>query len=263
MTALDYTYDDGVATLTFNNPPQNRLSAELSAGLAAAVQEIAGRDDVRVLLLKATGPDFSYGGDISAWTGMTAEQFSEGLSQTLGLANMFQDLSFPIVVAVQGYCGGGGFELALRGDIIIAADNANFCHSEASIGVFTFLGGVQRVAERVGRTRATQWALTAERVDAQTALDSGLVNEVVPLESLNDAAQAWVDRLKDSATLAHTAHKKLLRAWSNGGIAAADVLLAEMAGQILHSEDAQGCLPAAIEAVKAGHSRPTFKFRGK
>lgn len=263
MAALDYTHEDGVATITLNNPPQNRMSGELTQGLLAAVQDLAGRDDTRVLLLKANGPDFSYGGDITTWMGQSQQEFSASISQGVMLTNMFQDFPFPIVVAVQGYCGGGGFEMTLRGDIIIAADNATFGHSEATIAVFTFLGGVQRVAERVGRTRAMKWAITAERVDAQTALDTGLVSEVVPVADLDAVAQSWVERLKDSSTLAHAAHKKLLRAWSNGGIETADALMGEMAGEILHSEDAQSCLPAAAEAVKAGTPRPDFKFKGK
>ncbi|MEL7452886.1 MAG: enoyl-CoA hydratase/isomerase family protein [Pseudomonadota bacterium] len=263
MSALEYSHVDGVATITLNNPPQNRMSGELSQGLMAAVQDLADRNDTRVLLLKANGPDFSYGGDITAWMGLTEEEFSQNIGGGVMLTNMFQDFPFPIVVAVQGYCGGGGFEMTLRGDIIIGAENATFGHSEATIGVFTFLGGVQRVAERVGRTLATKWAITAERVDAQTALDTGLITEVVPVEDLEAVAQRWVDKLKGDATLAHAAHKKLLRAWSNGGIAEADAMMGQMAGEILHSEDAQGCLPAASEAVKTGAPRPEFDFKGR
>lgn len=263
MAALEYTHNEGVAVISLNSPPQNRLSGELIAGLAAAVQDLAARDDTRVLLLRANGSDFSYGGDISSWAEQSSAEFSELISGGVALTNLFQNLPFPIIVAVQGYCGGGGFEITLRGDIIIAADNATFGHSEATIGVFTFLGGVQRVAERVGRTRAMQWAITAERIDAETALSTGLINQVVPVDDLDAAAQAWVDRLKGSATLAHAAHKKLLRAWSEGGIGAADALMGSMAGEILTSEDAQGCLPAAIEAVKTGQARPDFDFSGK
>lgn len=263
MSAINYEHKGGVATITLNNPPQNRISAELGAGLTTAVQDLASRKDTRVLLVRANGPDFSFGGDVTAWPGQSKEDFGQGISLAVTLTNMLQDMPFPIVFAVQGHCMGGGFEMALRGDIIVAADNAKFAHTEASIAVFTFLGGVQRVAERVGRTRAMQWAVTGEKVDAQTALQTGLINEVVPLEGLDSAAQTWVDRLKDSATLAHAAHKKLLRAWSNGGIEAADSLMGGMAGEILHSEDAQGCLPAAVEAVKAGKPRPTFKFNGQ
>ncbi len=264
MSAVTYTHENGIARIVLNNPPQNRLSNETVAGLGAAIQDLASRADTRVLLMNAEGPDFSHGGDITTWIGQSEEAFSESITRGVMVTNIFQDLPFPIVVAVQGYCGGGGgFEIALRGDIIVAADNATFCHSEASISAFTFLGGVQRVAERVGRTRAIQWAMTAEHVDAQTALASGLINEVVPRANLDGAAEAWVDRLKDSATLSHAAHKKLLRAWSDGGIAAADALMSEMAGKILHSEDSQDCLPAAADAVKAGAPRPKFTFKGK
>ncbi len=263
MPPVTYSHTDGVAKIVFNNPPQNRLSNDLVAGLGAAVQDLAGRTDTRVLLLSAEGPDFSHGGDITTWLDQSEEAFSESITRGLMVTNIFQDFPFPVVVAVQGYCGGGGFELALRGDIIVAADNATFCHSEASISAFTFLGGVQRVAERVGRARAIQWAMTAEQVDAATALSSGLINEVVPLTHLSDAAETWINRFKDSATLSHAAHKKLLRAWSDGGIATADALMSDMAGKILHSEDSQSCLPAAAEAVRAAAPRPNFIFKGK
>src|SRR5437660_1420513 len=81
-------------------------------------------------------------------------------------------------------CFGGGFEIALRADVIIAAESAQFCHTEAAIGMFTLLGGVQRVAERAGRGRATRWALTSERIPAADALAAGIVTEVVPDEEL-------------------------------------------------------------------------------
>ena len=263
MSAVTYMHEDGVARIVLNNPPQNRLSNDLIMGLGAAIQDLSARSDTRVLLLTAEGPDFSYGGDITTWLESTEESFSESIQRGVGMTGMFQDLPFPVIVAVQGYCGGGGVEITLRGDIIIAADNARFCHSEASISAFTFLGGIQRVAERVGRARALQWAMTAEQVDAETALTAGLINEVVPLADLSKVAETWVERLKDSATLSHAAHKTLLRAWSNGGVAAADALMPEMAGKIIMSEDSQSCLPGAIEAVKTNAPRPKFVFKGQ
>ena len=263
MPALEYEHRDGVATLTLNNPPQNRLGGHLLEGFAMAATDLAQRRDTRAILINAKGQDFSYGGDISAWRDQTSDGFSEQVAGALALTNVIQDLPCPVIVAIQGYCGGGGFEIALRGDILIAAENAMFCHSEASIGVFTFLGGVQRVAERVGRTRAMQWAMTGERVGADQALSSGLVNEVVANEALADRAQEWVELLRHSATRSHAAHKRLLRAWSDGGVAGADALIAEMAGPTLHSKDAQSVLPAAIDAMLAGKQRPHFDFNGE
>jgi len=260
---LKYTHEAGVATLILENPPQNRLSGEVIQGLASAIQSISARNDTRVLLLLAEGPDFSFGGDLSAWIGLSESEFRETIKQGLALTSVFENFPFPIVSGVQGYCGGGGFEIALRSDIIIAAENARFCHSEASISAFTFIGGIQRVAERVGRTRAMQWAITAEEIDAPTALASGLINQVVPVQDLVAVTNNWIGKLKDSATLSHAAHKKLLRAWSDGGVASADALMAEMAGKILHSQDAQECLSKAAAAVSAGHARPQFTFKGK
>ena len=263
MTAIEYTNEGGIASLTINNPPQNRLSNDVMGGFRSAIEDLSARNDTRVLLIKSRGDDFSFGGDISGWLDRSAEDFSSSIAQGVLLSNLMQDLPFPIVVAVQGHCLGGGFELTLRGDIIVAADNAYFGHSEATIGVFTFLGGVQRVAERVGRTRAIQWAMTAELIDAKTALDSGLVNEVVPKAELQSAADRWVEKLATSATLSHAAHKKLLRAWSNGGVEMADRIMSEMSGEILVSEDAQHSLVGAIEGLKAGQSRPEYPFKGK
>jgi len=263
MSELSYTHEGGVATIVLRNPPQNRLSAALVAGLFEAVIDLAGRDDTRAVLLKADGPDFSFGGDFPAWENLSASDFSNTIDQGLKLVQVFETLPVPVIVAVQGNCSGGGFEIALRGDIIVAADNATFSHSEASMGVFTFLGGVQRVAERVGRTRASQWAMTCQKIDAQTALECGLINEVVPVAELEQAAQHWVETLGKGATRAHGAHKALLHAWSNGGVEAADALIPSMSGEILHSQDVQTNLKDAIAAFREGRERPAFRFTGK
>ena len=263
MSALTYIHANGIATITFHNPPQNRLSNAVQLEFRDAITDITARDDTRVIYVKSEGPDFSFGADITPWPTLTREQTRDLMGTGLRLSNAFADLPVPIVMAVQGHCMGGGFELALRSDIIIAADNAKFGHSEATIGVFTFLGGVQRVAERVGRTRAIQWALTAELVDAPHAHEIGLINEVVPLDELESAAQAWVKKLASGATLSHAAHKKLLRAWSTGGIQGADELMPDMAAEIMRSEDVQGSLVGAIEAARAGRPRPAYPFRGR
>ena len=263
MAAVEYAHEDGIARITLNSPPQNRIGTELVQGLTAAIMDLAGRTDTRALLLSATGPDFSWGGDIRNWKGVPHKAFGETIAQGLQLTNMFEDLPFPTVVAVQGQCSGGGFELALRGDIIIAASDARFGHSEATIGVFTFLGGVQRVADRIGRTRALQWAYTSEMIEASQALDIGLINEVVTPEQLAETAESWIGKLAAGATRAHLAHKQLLRAWSTAGVGAADALIPQLAEDIHASADLQDNLDAAIEALEADQPRPQFAFRGE
>ncbi len=263
MTALNYKNEDGVAQLTLDNPPQNRFAPEVFEGMADAVADLSSRADTRVLLIKSNGPDFSWGGDIRVWRNVNSEEFGANVGQALSLVNALESLPFPVVVAVQGHCRGGGFELALRGDIIIAAEDAKFGHSEATIGIFTLLGGVQRVADRVGRTRAFQFAATSEMVSAQQALEIGLINEVAGVDELDVVTDKWVNIFATGATLAHGAHKKLLNARSNGGLVAADLLMPGLANQLHASADVQENLAAAVEAVNTGKPRPVFKFKGK
>ena len=263
MSVVNYTHVDGVATITLNNPPQNRLSSDVTTGFARAVADITGREDTRVVYVKSEGPDFCFGGEITPWLKLTEESASGQNKQFLQLANIFEDLPVPTIAAVQGHCLGGGFELALRTDVIVAADNAKFGHPEATIGLFTLLGGIQRVAERVGRTRAMQWALTSELIAAKHAHEIGLITAVVPFTELATAAEAWVTKLSSGPTHAHADHKKLLRAWSNGGVKAADELMPKMIGKSLMTEDAQGSIAMAIEALKAGKPRPSYPFKGR
>ena len=263
MSAITYTHENGIATITMDHPPQNRLGAEISEGLTPAIMDLLSRTDTRALLLNAKGPDFSFGGDITLWKDVTSEQFGGQLKEMIAALGVFEDFPFPTVVAVQGHCRGGGFELALRADIIVAADNAKFGHPDATLGAFTYLGGVQRVADRVGRTRAMEWAYTAEMIEADRAVELGLINQAVPLSELESAADAWVQKLASGATQSHAAHKKLLREWSTSGVKAADDLIPEMAVLSHGSADLQDNLDEAIAAFKEGRERPQFKFKGK
>ena len=144
-----------------------------------------------------------------------------------------------MIAAVQGDCFGGGFEIALRADVIIATESARFRHPEATLGVITLLGGVQRVAERAGRARAARWALTAEPVSAAEALAAGVIAEVVPDDELESTTARWAQLLARGATRPHAAHKQLLQAWSDGGVEAADALIPELTTQLMRTEDAQ------------------------
>src|ERR1700744_6397746 len=136
MAIFEYTRHDGVATLNLKNPPENRLSRELMTAFGEAVADLAGRKDVRAILLKSEGPDYCFGGDYTKWEGMTGPMATELVGRGLELANALQDLPGPIVTAGQGHCRGGGFEFALRADYIIAADDAKCGYPAATIGIF-------------------------------------------------------------------------------------------------------------------------------
>lgn len=263
MPKLQLTIDANIATLVIDNPPQNRLSTELLADFGAAVRTMASDPHLRAVLVRANGPDFSFGGDISTWLEIEPRQMRENIAGFLEAFNAFEQLPVPVVAAVQGKCLGGGFEIVLRADVILAADNAVFAHPEQTIGLVTLLGGVQRVAERAGRGRAMRWALTAERVSAQEMLAAGVVTEVVAQADLNSASSAWIARLANGPTRAHVGHKQMLNAWASGGIAAADQLIPELTEQLMKTDDARRGIASAQEALRKGAARPTLDFKGR
>jgi enoyl-CoA hydratase/carnithine racemase len=115
---------------------------------------------------------------------MSPQELRTLFERYLSAFNQFERLPIPTVAAVQGLCFGGGLELAVRADVIFAGASARFGHPEQSIGIVTVLGGIYRIAERAGRSRAIEWALTSEQVPATVMERYGVVNRVVEDEAL-------------------------------------------------------------------------------
>src|SRR6516165_9930737 len=262
MPHLRCEMEQGLATIVLNNPPQNRLSLQMADELCEIVNVI-GRSEARAVLLKAEGPDFSFGGDIVPWPAMTPQELRTLFERYLSVFNQFERIPIPTVAAVQGLCSGGGLELAVRADVIFAGASARFGHPEQSIGIITLLGGIYRIAERVGRSRAIEWALTSEQVLAAVMERYGVVNRVVEDQALIEEATAFAKKLAKGPTRAHAAHKTLLRTWAAGGIAAADEAILDIATPLFEPEDVKSALPLAIEAFTAGKPRPVFDFKGR
>ncbi|HYZ54999.1 MAG TPA: enoyl-CoA hydratase/isomerase family protein [Streptosporangiaceae bacterium] len=262
MPHLTSAIDDGIATIVLNNPPQNRLDRQLADELATAVAGITD-SDARVVLLRADGPDFSFGGDIVDWPDLNTAQLRALFERYMSVFNAFERLPMPVIAAVQGLCLGGGFELALRADVIFAGESAHFGHPEQTLGIVTVLGGIYRVAERAGRARASEWALTSERVPARTMAETGVVNRVVPDDTLLKEATAFAQKLAKGPTRAYAAHKALLRSWAIGGISAADEAMFDIAMPLFSTDDAEAGLASAVAAHKAGKPRPTLHFKGR
>jgi len=262
MTHVTLETDGALAIVTLDNPPQNRIGDQMADELAGIVAAIESGES-RAVLLRAKGTDFSFGGDIVPWPDMSTRELRTLFERYMNTFNRFERLSIPTVAAVQGLCFGGGLELAVRADVIIAAETARFGHPEQSLGIVTLLGGVYRVAERAGRSKAIEWALTAEQVPARMMEQHGVVNRVVPDDKLLDEAMAVVLKLATVPTRAHAAHKALLCIWATGGATAADEAMFDIALPLFDSEDVKLALPASVEAFKAKQPRPVFPFKGK
>jgi enoyl-CoA hydratase/carnithine racemase len=190
--------------LSLANPPLNLFSGELIEGLRAAVTQVK-RAPLRALLVRPDGKVFSRGADVNVFKGRTAIEARERFTSHLRLIADLEELPFPTVAAVQGLCIVAGLELALACDLILAATSTRFGQAEASIGTTTLLGGVQRLAERVGPSRAREIIYTADQYDAATFERWNIVNRIVPDEAFESETRAFAERLASGPTLAYAA----------------------------------------------------------
>lgn len=262
MSHLDLKIDGAVATLILTNPPQNRLGLQMLDELETAIETISS-GDIRALLIRGDGPNFSFGGDISPWSGMQTVELRALFERYMSVFNRIERLPIPTVAAIQGICFGGGFELALRCDMIVATKSATFAHPEQSLGITTLVGGVYRVAERAGRAFAAELAYTSDPVSAETLHQRGIVNRVVADDALEEEAGALVLRLGNGPTRAHAAHKALLRLWALGGVQAADEVIFDIQMPLFETEDTKRGLQSAMDALARGIKRPTLTFEGR
>lgn len=121
-----------------------------------------------------------------------------------------------------------------------------------TLGIVTVLGGVYRVAERAGRSRASEWAMTSEKVPSATMAHFGVVNRVVADADLLNEARAFAQKVAQGPTRAYAAHKGLLRAWAVGGVSSADEAMFDISMPLFETDDAQRGIKSAVNALKAG-----------
>jgi enoyl-CoA hydratase/carnithine racemase len=193
---------------------------------------------------------------------MSDRQLRATFDQYMSAFNRFEHLPMPVVVAVQGLCFGGGLELAIRADLIIAGVTSRFGHPEQTLGIITVLGGVYRVAERAGSAFASQWSMTSQQVPAATMMQRGVDNQVVPDAELPSNARELAARLAKGPTRAYAAHKAQLRIWAESVVAAADSAMFDIAMPLFESDNVQRGIPAAVDTLKAGRPRPPVDFTG-
>ena len=195
--------------LTINRPDvMNALNPETHAEMAQAFDEFEADPDLWVAIITGAGDAaFCAGGDISAMVDAeTEEDYQVPDSGYGGLTNRFS-CDKPIIAAVNGLALGGGFELALSSDIVIAADNAMFGLPEPKIGTAAVASGMHRLVREIGLKPAMGILLTADFIDARKALGFGLVNEVVPADELMATARNYARKILKCAPLAIQATK--------------------------------------------------------
>ncbi|MER6079111.1 enoyl-CoA-hydratase DpgD [Streptomyces sp. NPDC001833] len=214
-SGVRYEKDGHVARVTLDRPEVlNAMNHRLHRELALVWDDVEADDDIRVAVLTGAGERaFTVGQDLRERARLDREGTaptsfgSRGQPGSPRLTDRF-DLSKPVIARVNGYALGGGFELALACDLVVAADHAVFALPEATLGLVPGAGGAFRLARQMPLKAAMGYLLTGRRMSAAEALRFGLVNEVVPLGELDTAVAAWTDALRRSAPLAVRALKE-------------------------------------------------------
>jgi enoyl-CoA hydratase/carnithine racemase len=256
---------DNVATLTMSKAPDNRFGVQMMDEFDVALDKIIAAK-ARVMILAGDGPDFCQGGDILGWPDMARHEILAMLRRYNEVAYRIERLPIPVIAAVQGICNGGGYELALRTDLIFATKSARFSNTEQQIGYITGIGGAYRSAERAGRQLAYEWLLTSEAVPAAVMLQHGVVNRVVDEADLLTEVTKFAKKVAKGPALVHAMHKQLMRIAATSGIQAADDAMLDLHDTLLASHDLKIGMQSAVDVYRAGGSfddRPEVPFEGR
>ena len=245
---------DHVRTLRIDR--EDKLGA-LSSGLVAALGEQVddfARSDARVLVLTGTGRGFIAGADVTEYHGVDTQTFVAYQHRSRAVFDALATVPKPTIAAVNGYAFGGGFEVALCCDIVLASDDATFALPEVKLGLVPGGGGTQRLARQAGPRFAAEVAMTGRAVTAAEAERRGIVREVVPGAELVGRALEVAGVLARRAPVALAALKRLTAAADD--LALPDGLTAEQAtlAAVFETADAR----EGIEAFVAKR-RPTFQ----
>jgi enoyl-CoA hydratase/carnithine racemase len=227
--------EGAVAVLSMQAKPYNLLDVQLCQDIIDGL-DWSRRNNARAVVLRSALRHFSAGADLDAM--LEAAGAADVLDWRLvDVLRAFDEHPAPIVASVQGVCVGGGFELALACDLIVAAQSAKIGSVEATVGLHPLMGAVQRLSQRAGAARAKELAMLGRRYDAATLERWNIINRVVADEQLDAATMVLAQELAHGPTVAHAATKRLVACALNDGLAAADEAMAEIQRPIFRSQD--------------------------
>lgn len=253
---ITLTLTHPTATITLNRPDKlNALNADMLTQLEAIAAQLEQDKAVRVVFLTGAGERaFCVGADIKAWAALEPlDMWRHWIRDGHRVFNRLAHLPQPVIAVLNGYTFGGGLELALAADLRLAADHIALAFPEVKIGVIPGWTGSQRLSALIGLGRAKQMILTGGRVDAATAEQWGLVNEVVPATELRPRAEALAAEIAQNGPLAVQISKQLLNGAMSQGL---EVTLEALAGGLAAYTDDLG------EGVAAFNQRRPANFTG-
>jgi enoyl-CoA hydratase len=242
-----------VGIITFNRPNVlNALRTQLLAEVSQALSELEADPDVRAVIVTGAGEKaFAAGADISELNALgSAGSGADQARRGQALTRQIERLRKPVIMAINGFALGGGCELAMAGDILIAAENAKFGQPEVNLGLIPGYGGSQRTTRLIGKGMAAYLCLTGETIDAREALRIGLVQKVVPPAELMTEAKRIAAVIASKAPLAIAACKRVINNGAHLSIDDALELEALEFGTLVDTEDIREGTGAFLEKRK-------------
>ncbi len=249
-TLLIERHAEGYAVVTLNRPEAlNALNTTLTGELGDFLESVADDDSVRCVVLTGSVKAFAAGADIKE---MADQAYADMYRGNFFARAHDRVASFrkPIIAAVSGYALGGGCELAMLCDFIIASETARFGQPEINLGVAPGIGGSQRLTRAVGKAKAMDMCLTGRMMDAAEAERSGLVSRVVASDALLDEARAAAAKIADQSILAVMANKELVNAAFETSLAQGVVFERRLFHSLFAFDDQKEGMAAFVEKRK-------------
>lgn len=258
MTILLEHESDDVITLTLNRPEaMNALSSELSSLLRKKIVEIGRRREIRVVVVAGAGDrSFCAGADLKERRGLDADQKWEQRTRGWEVNEAIWRMPQPVIAAIEGFCLGGGFELALYCDLRIAAENATFSFPEMTLGAYPGAGAAVVLPRLIGRGRAKELFFTARRIKADEAFSLGIVEHVVPNGKALEKAYQIAAEIKKSSPLGLAAIKQMVNFGSDLSFEQANALNDKLRRPLEATED-------YLEGISAFFEKRPARFIGR
>jgi enoyl-CoA hydratase len=238
---------DKVATIRLDRPPMNALNTELQEQLRAAAAEVGSDESVRAVILYGGPKVFAAGADVKEFADQDHAYMARDAQRLTSSLDALARLPKPVIAAVTGYALGGGCELALTADFRVSADNAKWGQPEILLGIIPGAGGTQRLPRLIGPSKAKDLIYTGRFVDAAEALETGLVDVVVPKEDVYSTAQAMAAKFAKGPALALAAAKAAIDGGLDGDIGSGLRLEAHLFASLFATEDRTTGMRSFIE----------------
>ena len=244
--------ENNVLTITVNRPEKlNALNKDVFTDLENVINEVVQNPDIRSAIITGAGSKaFVAGADIAEFSGMTMEQAMKMAKRGQDIFSKIESCNKPIIAAVNGFALGGGCELSMACHFRIASENAKFGQPEVNLGLIPGYGGTQRLVQLIGKGRAIELLISGNMIDANIALQYGLVNYVVKQEELISKARSILEVINSKSPLAVSASIKTTNSVFDETVNGFDLEIKEF-GNCFATDDMKEGTSAFLEKRKA------------